>query len=313
MGRSICINLLLILPLALPAYSQITNAASTNTAQDSTEISRLMTEIEQAFVLRDPAPFERIYLDGYVGVRGRPVYNALEQLIAMVRWDAAAIRSGKKLDFETLSFDTEDPAIRIFGDAAIVTGVKKNLWRYKDSRCLNRYQSTDVFAKVAGQWRLALGHMSLIPCDPMPWQPLHPALSDLRNQPKPTKNLSPAVETEIRELIGKVNEAGVSSSTGADFFATDFVSTTISNEVTNDRSLLIAALRTPTSRASERYRDDEAFLSFGGIVAAYLFRVRSLAKGAETKPDPPVTFSVIFVKTEGEWKIVASHASTISD
>ena len=302
-----------ILFITVPAHPQSTYQPASTSTDDQSEIKNLLTEIEQAFVSRDPAPFERIYLEGYAGIRGRPVYNALDQMIAMVRWDAAAIKSGKKLDFETLSFDNENPTVRIFGDAAIVTAVKKNSWRYKESRCINRYQSTDVFAKINGQWRLVLGQMSLIPCEPMPWQPPHPAVADIRNKTKPTLHLAPSTETEIRELIGKLTDAGMSGTNGVDAFAADYVSTSITNEVSGDRSRLLAAFRIPTSRSGERYRDDEAFLNFGGNVAAYVFRVRSFAKGSDSKPEPPVTFSVIFSKLDGFWKIVASHESTLQD
>lgn len=295
--------------LAVPAYSQITDASQAPRTDEAEQISKLMSEIEQAFVSRDPAPFERIYLDGYVGVRGRPIYNAFEQLIAMIRWDAAAIKAGKKLDFETISFENENPTVRIVGDAAIVTGTKRNVWRYRDARCTFRYQSTDVFAKIAGRWRLALGHMTPIPCDPMPWQPPHPAIAELKNQAKPTRNLSPAVETDIRELLSKLHDPASS----ADPFAAEFTFTAVNNDITTDRAALTAALKTQTSRSIEKYRGDEAYLSFGGGVAAYLFRVRSLPKGIDTKPEPPVTFSVIFAKIDGTWRIVSGHASALGD
>lgn len=311
--RSFQQMLLTILLLAVPAYSQFTNASLTNTPEDIAEIKKLLTEIEQAFVSRDLAPFERIYAEGYVGVRGRPIYNAGEQLIAMVRWDAAALKSGKKLDVETISFDNENPIVHMFGDAAVVTGVKKNEWRYRSSHCINRYQSTDVFTRMNGQWRLVLGHMSPIPCNPKPPQPPHPAVADIRNQSKPTKHLSPTTETELRELMSKLTETGLSGSVGVDAFAAEYVATSISNAVTNDRGPVIAALRTPTLKTGERYRDDEAFLNFGGNVAVYLFRIRSFAKNPESKPEPPVTYSVVFVKQDGAWKIAASHASTPQD
>jgi ketosteroid isomerase-like protein len=306
-GRT-ALSILLFAVYALPQ----TTAEPTSPPPDETaEIRKLMSEIEQSFVSRDAAPFERIYLDSYVGIRSRAVYNAFEPLIAMIRWDAAAIKSGKKLDFETLSFENENPAIRIMGDAAIATGLKKNLWRYRDARCLNRYQSTDVFVKTDGRWRLALGHMSLIPCDPAPRHPPHPAIEGIRDQTKPSRNLTPATETEIRDLLGKVVEASLGGGNAAEGFSPDFLATSVNNEVSGDRGPLLAAFRTPTSRSNERYRDDEAFLSFGGNVAAFIFRIRSLAKVPETRPDPPVTHSVIFVKQNGQWKIVAAHASTI--
>jgi Domain of unknown function (DUF4440) len=300
-----------ILFLAVPVFLQSSPESSPTTTDESTEIKRMLAEIDQSFVSRDPAPFERIYLDSYVGIRGRAIYNAFEPLIAMIRWDAAAIKSGKKLDFETLSFENENPIVRVVGDAAVVTGVKKNLWRYRDARCLNRYQSTDVFVKIDGKWRLFLGHMALTPCNPMPWIPPHPAVADLREQTKPSRNLSPATETEIRDFLGKLTEAAIAGGAGGDAFAPEFVATTIHNDINNDRAPLMAAIRTPTSRVNERYRDDEAFLSFGGNVAAYIFRIRSLAKGPDTKPDPPVTYSVIFAKQNGQWKILSAHASTL--
>ena len=296
--------------LAFTVHPQTTDPSPAH-HDEAAEIKKLMSEIEQAFVSRDAAPFERIYLESYVGIRGRPVYNAFEPLLAMIRWDAAALKSAKKVDFETLSFENENSLVRVFGEAAVVTGVKKNLWRYRDARCLNRYQSTDLFAKLDGRWRLVLGHMTLIPCDPMPWQPPHPAVADIRSQTRPSRNLSPSVETEIREFISKIIEAGLAGGSASDAFAPDFLSTAVNNEVNSDRTPLLAALRIPTAKANERYRDDEAFLSFGGNVAVYAFRIRSHPKGPDTKPDSPITYSVIFAKLGGVWKIVSSHASTI--
>ena len=305
--------LLAILFLAVPAYSQFTTASLTPAAEDTLEIKKLLSEIEQAFVSRELGPFERIYADGYVAVRSRPVYNAVEQLIAMVRWDAAAIKSGKKPYIETLSFTNENPSIHLFGDAAVVTGIKRNEWRHRNSQCVYRNQSTDLFARNNGQGRLVLGHMTQTPCEPRFPQPDHPAVADLRNQNKPTKNLSPTTETELRELISKLTETGLTGSLGTDAFAADYVATSVNNAVSNDRGPLLAALRTPTSMTGERYRDDDAFLNFGGNVAVYLFRIRSFAKGTNSTPDPPVTFSVMFVKQDSLWKIVASHASAIQD
>lgn len=305
-------SLLLFLALAVPAYSQFTRTALVNNTEDIQEIKRSMQTIERAFVSRDPAPFEKLYIDGYVGIRGKTVYNAREQLAAMVRWDAAALKSGKKLDFETLSYESDLPTIHVFGDSAIVTVLKKNLWRYKESKCLSQYQSTELWLKLDSQWKVAVGHMSTIQCDPMPWQPPHPAVTEVRNQTKPTKYLSPTVETELRELISKLNEAGFSNETTTDAFSPDFESTGLNYDVSSDRNLLLGALRTPAGRGGERYRDDEAFLNYGNT-AAYFFRVRSISKAGETKPEPPVNYSVIFIKQDSGWKIVSSHASSLQD
>lgn len=305
-------NLVVLFALASAVYAQFTQTAFSQTSTDVQEIRKSMLEIERAFVSRDPEPFDRIFIDGYVNVREKPVYNYREQLSAMVKWDAAAIKAGKKLDFETLSFESDSPTVHIIGDAAVVNTLKKNLWRYKDDRCLTQYQTTELWIKADGTWKVAAGHMSTTQCDPMPWQPPHPAVSATRPLGKPIKYLSTSTETELRELLSKLNDAGMHSDSNADAFAPEFVSTGINSNVSGDRSLLLNALKIPTIRNRERYRDDEVFLNFGNA-AIYLFRVRSFPRGGETTPPPPTVYSVMFVRSGTDWRIAAAHASEITD
>ena len=302
----------LILTLSLSVYAQFLQTAYSQPNSDAEEIRRTMGEIENAFVSRTPGPFLNYYIDGYVNIRERPVYNYREQLSAMVKWDAAAIKAGKPLSFETLSYESDPPLIHLYGDAAVVITLKKNLWRFKDDRCLTRYQTTELWIRVEGAWKIAAGHMSTLQCDPMPWQPPHPALAEIRPQSKPTRFLSASVETELRELLSKLNDSGIHSETNADAFAPSFSSTDTTSSVSNDRSSLLNALKIPSIRNREKYRDDEEFLSFGPA-AIYLFRIRSFPKANEKVPQPPIVFSVIFVKHGTQWQIAATHASELSD
>lgn len=304
-------RIIVFLLFSATAYSQFTKT-STDRADDIAAIRQAISEVERSFVSRETSAIEKTYIDGYVGIKGKIVYNARDQLLAMIRWDAAAIKAGKKLDFETLSYESDIPLVTVYDDAAIVTSLKKNLWRYKDDKCLSKYQSTELWIKVGLEWKVAVGHMSAIPCDPLPWLPPHPAVVEARTVTRPSKYLSPSAETELRELISKLNEGGTLRDSGSDMFTADFTSTGTNNDLNSDRTSLLAALRTPTGRGSERYKDDEAFLSYGNS-AAYFFRVRSIARAGESKPEPPVTFSVYFVKQLGSWKIAASHASSLQD
>jgi Domain of unknown function (DUF4440) len=305
-------TLVLIFPLSLSVYAQFTQTAYSQTTPDSQEISKAITEVGRAFVSRDPAPFDRLYLDGYVNVREKPVYNYRDQLTAMVKWDAAAIKAGKKLDFETLSYDSELPSIQVFGDVAIVNVLKKNLWRYREDRCLTQYQTTELWIKSEASWKIAAGHMSTIQCEQMPWQPPHPAVAEIRGVSKPVKFISVTAETELRELLTKLNDAGLRSDTNADAFVPEYSSTGTTASVSGDRSGLLAALKIPTMRNRDRYRDDEVFLSFGPA-AIYLFRIRSFPKAGETAPSPPIVYSVMFVRSGSNWRIAASHASELTD
>ena len=305
-------NLILLLALASASLTQIPTTENSEKSRDVQEIRNSMLEIERAFVSRDPEPFDRFFLDGYVSVREKPVYNYRDQLAAMVRWDAAAIKAGKKLDFETLSYESEPPAISIYGDSAVVTTLKKNLWRYKDEKCLTQYQSTELWLKIESKWKVAAGHSSTHQCEPMPWQPLHPAVADVRPLSKPIKYVSTTAETELRELLSKLNDAGMRADNNADAFAPEYSSTNSKGAVSNDRSILLETLKIPSLRNRERYRDDEVFLSFGNA-AIYLFRVRSFPKAGEITPPRPIVYSVMFVRSATSWQIGASHASEITD
>jgi hypothetical protein len=305
-------NLLLVLAVASTAFPQISKSENSEKSDDAQEIRRSMIEIERAFVSRDPEPFDRLFIEGYVNIREKPVFNYRDQLAAMVRWDAAAIKSGKKLDFETLSYESDVPTISLYGDSAIVTTQKKNLWRYKDDKCLTHYQSTELWLRMEGRWKVAAGHVSTIQCEPLPWNPPHPAVAPIRTLSKPIQYISTSTETELRELLSKLNDAGLRTDSNTDAFTAKYISTEVKGVVTNDRSTLLSTLKVPTMRNRERYRDDEIFLSFGSA-AMYLFRVRSFPKAGETAPPVPVVFSVMFVKSGNNWQIAASHASEIAD
>lgn len=305
-------TLVLIFPLSLSVYAQFTQTAYSQSTTDAEEISKAIAEVGRAFVSRDPTPFDRLYLDGYVNVREKPVFNYREQLSAMVRWDAAALKAGKKLDFETLSYDSDIPSIQVFGDVAIVNILKKNLWRYREDRCLTQYQTTEIWIRSESVWKIAAGHMSTIQCAQMPWQPPHPAVAEIRPILRPNKFISVKAETELRELLSKLNDAGMRSDNNADAFVPEYTFTATNAAVSGDRSGLLTALKIPTMRNRDRYRDDEVFLSFGPA-AIYLFRIRSFPKPGETAPPPPIVFSVMFIRSGDTWRIAASHASELTD
>lgn len=305
-------NLVFVLTLAFAAFPQISKTENSDKSTDAQDIRKSMLAIERAFVSRDPEPFDRIFIEGYVNIREKPVFNYRDQLAAMVRWDAAAIKSGKRLDFETLSYESELPTISVYGDSAIVTTLKKNLWRYRDEKCLTQYQSTELWLKVEGNWKVAAGHASTVQCEPLPWQPPHPAVAAIRPLSKPIQYISTSTETELRELLSKLNDAGLRADSSSDAFTSEYISTGANGSVSSDRSILLNTLKVPTLRNRERYRDDEIFLDFGSA-AMYLFRVRSFPRAGETAPPKPIVFSVIFVKSGNNWQISASHASEIAD
>lgn len=316
MSFTIAVFIVLILaPAALWSQTASSPAASDQEA-DRRDIAELIIEISEAYVSRSAEPFERIMLDNYVSVRGKPVYNAREHLIAMMRADATALRSKRALDYVTLSFSADEPEIRIFGSAAIVTGMKRNEWQYRGSKCVTRYQSTDLWLKMNGKWRLAAGAANTIQCDPMPWHRPHPAVAAIPEIETPPSVSDTDSEKEIEHLLADIvkpsaTETGRETETqsGPDrFFTRDFQATDFDAVTTNDRDALLGVLRSATAPAQRTSIENEAML-FYGDVAVYIFGLKTRGRLGTTERTKVVYYFTVLLKTETTWRFAVSHAT----
>ncbi len=131
-------------PVAASAPAQTENVEQT--------IRRLDGERSQALVRGDTAALERIYADDYsaVGTSGA------------VRNKAQAIADNKSgaLKMESQSFDNVN--VRVYGDAAVITGVATQKGRDKGKDISGQVRFTRVYVKQNGQWRLVAGHASRV-------------------------------------------------------------------------------------------------------------------------------------------------------
>lgn len=285
--RSAIAILLFVVSLSTFVYMQDTG--------DEQQIRKLMDEIAKAYVSRDAEPIERIYAENYISIRSKPVYNSREQLIAMLKADAVVLKAGKKLEYQTHSYDSNHPQIRLFGSAAVVTAMKNNNWEYRESKCLTRYQATDVWVKRDGNWRLVAGHSTTFQCDQPPWFPGHPAITAIPTETRPLTLPDSAAENEIRTVLNIQDEAGANR-----VFAKDYIGTNLAGEVLPDRSPLTAAL------VPGKVREDEVIQVFDDA-AVYLFRSKSPARPGRSSSSQQ--FMVVLVKTDGRWRIAASHVT----
>ncbi len=285
-------------------------------ASDQTQILRSINEISRAFVARDPEPFERLYLENYVSIREKPVYNTRSQLIAMMKADAGPVRAGKKLDFQTISYESENPQFNFFGQTAIVNVSKKNFWQYRGNKCLTRTQATEVWLKRESIWYLAAGHVTTFQCEPKPFHPIHAAVAAIPSLTKAPPNSDLEAEGQVRAVVNEIANARLS---GEDAFSAalgknlvkDFVATNIKGEVVNDRSVLAVLPQPSSGRALGIRNQDEAILIYDDT-AIHSFRIRGPAAVlAGIPPDGPQQCTIVLVKTRGTWLIVAAHISKI--
>jgi uncharacterized protein (TIGR02246 family) len=134
------------------ASSSTPAAATTPASTENVEqaIRSLENERSQASVRSDTATLDRILADDFstVGTSGA-VRNKAQWL--------ADNKSGV-LKAESQSF--ADVNVRVYGDAAVVTGLMTQKGQDKGADISGQIRFTRVYAKRNGQWRLVAGHNS---------------------------------------------------------------------------------------------------------------------------------------------------------
>ncbi len=127
-------------------------AAPTQTENVEQTIRRLDSERSQAIVRGDTATLERIYADDYSAVGTSGAVRNKAQAIADVKSGA--------LKMESQSFDNVN--VRVYGDAAIVTGVATQKGQDKGRDISGQSRFTRVYVKRNGQWQIVAGHASRV-------------------------------------------------------------------------------------------------------------------------------------------------------
>lgn len=278
---------------------------------DKNQIFSSLAEISRAYVARNPAPFERLYLENYADIRNKPSYSLREQLIAMMQADLVQLRAGKKLDYATLRHESENPQLSFYDRVAIVNVSKKNTWQYDRKKCETRTQATEVWIKPADEWKIAAGHTSTFPCDDRPSHPKHPAVAGIQSRTRPPANSDLEAEHQVRDLIRTLVAARASleesfESVIARHISETFVSTDLKGDVGHDRSIL-ATIQVPLPNRAAGFRTQEDAVLVYGNAAVYTYRVRGTTDAAA--PESPQQTTIVFARFGGRWLIVAAHTS----
>jgi uncharacterized protein (TIGR02246 family) len=112
-------------------------------ADDTEEIRRLDKEVTVATWTADADWFEENLADDYVLVTAAGVTRSKRDVIGEL---AAPV----KMD----PFDAADVQIRVYGNAAVATGVVQQRWSVAGSRYSRDLRYTDVYVKRRGRWIL---------------------------------------------------------------------------------------------------------------------------------------------------------------
>jgi len=138
--------------LAFPALEQ---TRKNNTVEQ--QILSLNREWADAMRRGDTAALERIFSDDLIVTSGS----------GAVRGKAGELEDTKTtLDLKTYFFNTEDVRVRIYGDAALLTGLAKWRINYKGKDVDHERRYTSVYAKENGRWRMTALQLTRIAVSP---------------------------------------------------------------------------------------------------------------------------------------------------
>jgi ketosteroid isomerase-like protein len=140
-----------ILVFAIGGQSQTTD--QTKPGAEEQELLKLMNDWMNAEVEADMAFLDRFIADDWESTD--PMGNV---------WTKAQFLGGLKSgQGEVISFALDNMKVRVYGNAAVVTGRMTGKQRFQGNDISGQYQCTDMFIKKAGRWQCVATHLSMIP------------------------------------------------------------------------------------------------------------------------------------------------------
>lgn len=113
---------------------------------------RLEEELAQAFLKKDPEPLHRILDDEFI----------LTNAIGRIKNKQQAIEKFHDTldEMSFYSVTNGDVRVRLYGDAAVVTGTQVQHATKKNELLFVKLRFTSMYAKREGNWKLVAGHSS---------------------------------------------------------------------------------------------------------------------------------------------------------
>jgi len=125
-------------------------ALASREAADVAELSRLDTAWNEAHLRGDADALDRLWADDLVvTVPNMPV---------MTKPDVLGFARSGRSKFQR--YETSDLRVRVYGDAAVVTGRVQRTRTFKDRPVEDDWRFTKVYVRRAGQWRVVAYHAS---------------------------------------------------------------------------------------------------------------------------------------------------------
>jgi uncharacterized protein (TIGR02246 family) len=140
--------------LCFIAYGQTSDKKSSKTSKTERQVMTLNRAWADAINKGDAAALDRLFADDIIVTAGNgKVRNKAEEIK-----DAAGAPDP---DFVwTNPFTTEAVRMRVYGDAAVVTGLAKWGFKYKGQQANHEKRYTHTYVKQNGRWRIVAQQIS---------------------------------------------------------------------------------------------------------------------------------------------------------
>jgi uncharacterized protein (TIGR02246 family) len=136
------------------AHAQTQDKKSEGVSKPEQQVIELNRAWADAITKGDAAALERLFADDMIVTSGS---GAIRDKAGEIK-DAAAAPDP---DFVwTAPFMTEDVRVKIYRDAAVVTGLAKWGFRYKGQEVNQQRRYTHLYVKQQGQWRIVAQQVS---------------------------------------------------------------------------------------------------------------------------------------------------------
>ena len=148
---------MLTFAISITALAQTTKPSGNAVAEQ--ELMQMERDWSAAYLKHDTAAIGRILADDYVGIDGRAfVTNKAEEIE-----EAEAPATGTPPPERSVLDETiSDMKVRVYGNAAVVTGLSTEKVQFKGKESIVRYRRTTVYVKRAGRWQCVSFHASRI-------------------------------------------------------------------------------------------------------------------------------------------------------
>ena len=150
MKRIVIAVSVVVLVLAVAVWAQ--TPAQTKSGSVEQELMKLENQWNDASVKSDVAFLDRILAEDWTSTDADGVVGTKAQSLA-------SLKSGEDV---VTSAVADEMKVRVYGDAAVVTGRNTSKETLKGKDFIGQYRWTDTFIKRDGRWQCVAGHSSEI-------------------------------------------------------------------------------------------------------------------------------------------------------